>query len=108
MKSDLSAPNTYTSSQRLNALGYKWMQKHIGVDRCLELLRRIHCDDETSDGLVLQGDNSALCITNSFLLSHLPYIKFGGDQTLHVYHAKMVINVDQTAQYIHPQVDYLC
>ena len=100
--SDFSEPLTHTSSHRLNALGYEWMQKHLGVKKCLELLRKIH---KTPDGLVLQGHNGKRYITDTFLLSHLPYITFRGVNTLHVHGAKMIINTDTTAHHKIPKVD---
>ena len=105
MTSQFSAPLTHTSSHRLNALGYDWMQKHLGVDKCLEFLTRLHQDDVTSDGLVLQGHNGERFITDSFLLYHLPYITFREVNTLHVYHAKMTMNTDVTAVHEHLKVD---
>ena len=105
MTSEFSAPLTHMSSHRLNALGYDWMQKHLGVDKCLELLKRLHQDDVTSDGLVLQGHNGERFITDSFLLCHLPYITFREIKTLHVYHAKMTMNADVTALHEHLKVD---
>ena len=107
MTSDFSAPLTHTSSHRLNALGYEWMQKHLGVDKCSELLKRLHQDDVTSEGLVLQGNNGERFITDSFLLSHLPHITFREVNTLYVYHAKMIINADVTADREYPKVTIL-
>ena len=102
--SDLSEPNIYTSYHCLNALGYEWMCKELGVEQCVKLLERVHPDDVTVDGLILQGRDAERYVTDTFLLSQLHHLRFRDVKTLHIYHAKMTMDFDTEVQLRNHQV----
>ena len=106
MKCDLSDLSVYTTSHRLNAMGYEWMQKELGVERCLNFLKKAHHDNTKSSDLVLHGDNGHRYITDTLLLSQLPYVRFRGVTTLHVCHAKMTLDTSIFSKAVVKQVIY--
>ena len=97
VRNDLSVSELNTTSHSLNSMGYVWMQKELGVERCLEFLKRIHQNDVTEGDLVLKGHKGHRYITDTLLLSQLPYVRFAGVRTLHVCHAKMTLNISESS-----------
>ena len=104
INSELALPEQLIHSNRLNALGYKWII-HNFAKQIFKLLKKFHPRDVTSDGLILHGDDSIKIIADTVLLSQLHHVKILRDtRTLVVRHAKMLYDVDQSTKLTHEQV----